>query len=74
MENEELSLMADADRRAADYVRSIETRRVFPSPQSIEALSRFDEALPETGLPAAEALALLDDIGSPATVTTNGPR
>jgi glutamate/tyrosine decarboxylase-like PLP-dependent enzyme len=74
MDNEELSLMADADRRATEYLRSIETRRVFPTPQSIEALNRFDETMPETGLGATETLALLDDIGSPATVTTNGPR
>ena len=30
--------------------------------------------MPETGLAAAETLALLDDVGSPATVATNGPR
>lgn len=74
MQDQELSLLADADRRAATYLRSVETRRVYPTPEALEALSAFDEPLPETGVSAADTLALLDDVGSPAAVTTNGPR
>ncbi len=70
----ELALLADADRRASNYLRSVESRRVFPTPDAIAALSAFEEPLPEQGTPAAETLALLDDAGSPATVTSNGPR
>ena len=70
---DELAIAADADRRALLYLEGIEQRRVFPDAQAIAALSRFDELLPAEGRPAFETLALLDDVGSPATVASNGP-
>ncbi|GGD96910.1 aspartate aminotransferase family protein [Caballeronia grimmiae] len=70
----EIELIADADRRAARYLESVETRRVFPTPEAIAALAAFDEPLPEQGHSALDTLALLDDVGSPATVASNGPR
>ncbi|MBU9641411.1 pyridoxal phosphate-dependent decarboxylase family protein [Burkholderia gladioli] len=74
MKADEIALLADADHRAARYLRSVETRRVFPTADAIESLSRFEEALPEHGVSATETLALLDEFGSAATVTSNGPR
>ena len=74
LKDQELSLLADADGRAAAYLRSVETRRVYPSLAALDALSSFDEPLPETGLSPVDTLALLDEVGSPAAVTTNGPR
>lgn len=74
MKSGEIALLADADQRAAQYIQSVESRRVFPTPDAIEALSAFDEAFPENGHAAHETLAMLDDIGSPATVASNGPR
>ncbi|MCQ8242231.1 pyridoxal phosphate-dependent decarboxylase family protein [Rhizosaccharibacter radicis] len=74
MEQEEGHLVADADARAAAYLRGIETRRVFPDSDALRALERLDEPLPPVGLPAMDTLALLDEIGSPATVASNGPR
>ncbi|MBW9054636.1 pyridoxal phosphate-dependent decarboxylase family protein [Rhizobium mesosinicum] len=71
---DELTLMADADRRAADYIASVDRRRVFPDQAALDALSKFSEELPDEGRPAEEGLALLDEVGSPATVTSNGPR
>lgn len=71
---DELALLADADRRAARYLAGVSRQRVFPSASALEALSRFDELLPTKGTSAAETLALLDDVGSPATVVSNGPR
>ena len=71
---QEAELVADADARATKYLHSIETRRVFPDESGLDGLARFDEALPDNGLPGQETLALLDEVGSPATVTTNGPR
>jgi glutamate/tyrosine decarboxylase-like PLP-dependent enzyme len=71
---EELALVADADRRAAAYLRTLPERRVFPDRTVLDALGRFDEPLPDAGLPAADTLALLDAVGSPATVASNGPR
>lgn len=74
MKDHELSLLAEADRLAAAYLGSVGTRRVFPSPEAIAALTAFDEPLPEQGFDAGATLSLLDTVGSPATVTTNGPR
>lgn len=70
---DEDQLLQEADRRGRSYVSGAETRRVFPSDQDVAALSGFDEALPDQGRPAAETIALIDDLGSPATVASNGP-
>lgn len=70
---DELALIAEADRRASRYSASVDTRRVFPDAAAIEGLSAFGESLPELGRDAAETLAMLDDLGSPATVVSNGP-
>ena len=70
----ELDLLAEADARGLQYIEGNETRRVFPSEEAIAALGAFDEPLPSQGFPAEETLALLDDVGSPATTASNGPR
>jgi len=69
----EAALMADADARAAAYLAGVATRRVFPEATAIANLSLFEEALPETGCTPPATLALLDEIGSPATTASNGP-
>ena len=69
----ELDLLADADRRARDYVRDVNERRVFPDRNALQALEAFDERLPDEGRPADETIAKLDTIGSPATTASNGP-
>lgn len=74
MNDQEAALVADADARATAYLHSIETRRVFPDQAALDGLVRFDETLPIIGLPGPDTLALLDEVGTPATVTTNGPR
>jgi glutamate/tyrosine decarboxylase-like PLP-dependent enzyme len=74
MNEQEATLVADADARATAYLRSIETRRVFPDQPALDGLARFDENLPDIGRPGDDTLALLDEAGTPATVTTNGPR
>jgi len=71
--NEE-ALYADADARARAYIASLEQRRVFPDAAALDGLRAFDEALPRHGRDAADTLRLLDAAGSPATVTSNGPR
>lgn len=70
---DELALLADADHRARRYIEGIPKRRVFPDEAAIAALSRFDEPFPPDGLPDPETIKLLDEVGSPATVATNGP-
>ncbi len=73
IDQSEADLMSDAERRAAAYLASLETRRVFPDRIALDGLAAFDEQLPEHARPAAEALALLDTWGSPATTASNGP-
>lgn len=74
MKHNEADLVRDADVRAQAYIAGIDTRRVYPTKVALDALAAFDEQLPEEGSPPAETLAMLDEIGSPATVATNGPR
>src|SRR5579859_847832 len=71
---DELALYAEADARSRAYLESLATRRVFPDAAALDGLRAFDEALPAAGCDAAETLALLDTHGTPATVTSNGPR
>ena len=68
------ALLHDAAARAIRYLDEIGTRSVAPSPEGVAGLAGFDEELPEAPTDPAEVLALLDEIGSPATVGTAGPR
>jgi len=72
MSNEH-TLMIDADTRAAAYRHSVSTRPVFPRDDAIKALRVFDENLPDSPSEAQEMLALLDEVGSPATTVSTGP-
>ena len=67
-------LLADAARRAGQYVDQVADRPVAPTPAALADLDRFDELLPEQPSDPLETLALLDDAGSAATVSTTGPR
>ena len=67
-------LLEDASRRAQAYLAGLAERRVAPAPAAVEALDALDFPLPGSGRSAAEVLALLDDVGSPATVASAGPR
>lgn len=74
MPTEERALLVDADRRAIAYNDSLTQRRVYPHVSAIAALNAFDQPLPITGQDATQVLHNLDELGSPATVTSNGPR
>jgi len=67
-------LLADAARRAQAYLDRLDTRPVAPSATEVAALARLDEPLPRGPGAAADTLALMDEIGSPATVASAGPR
>ncbi|WP_298850315.1 pyridoxal-dependent decarboxylase [uncultured Ruegeria sp.] len=67
-------LLLDADRRANRYLAEIADMDVFPNEFARSSLSRFDENLPENGFDTSETLSLLDDVGSPGTVASNGSR
>ncbi|WP_341781827.1 pyridoxal phosphate-dependent decarboxylase family protein [Ectopseudomonas mendocina] len=70
----ERNLLAEADQRALAYFDASSERRVFPDAAAIAALATFDQPLPEHGRAAEQVLRELDEIGSPTTVTSNGPR
>ncbi len=75
MKNERTrTLLEDAAQRGIAYRESCDARPVAPSAAAIDATSRFVEPLPENGAPDEEILALLDEVGSPATVAMAGPR
>lgn len=67
-------LLEEAARRASRYLTNLNERPVFPSPEALAGLASFDESLPEKSCDPLEVLALLDNVGSPATVTSAGGR
>jgi glutamate/tyrosine decarboxylase-like PLP-dependent enzyme len=60
--------------RAKRYSRGLENRRVFPTSGALTRLRTLDVPLPDDPLAPTEVLALLDEIGSPATVASSGGR
>jgi glutamate/tyrosine decarboxylase-like PLP-dependent enzyme len=67
-------LLESAAARAARYLEGLEDRTVEPTEDAIEALARFDEPLPRGTTDPESTLALLDELGSPATMAMAGPR
>ena len=65
-------LLKSAAERAIRYREGLDDRRVAPLPESVDRLSELGGTLPEQPDDAETILALLDEIGSPATVTTAG--
>ena len=67
-------LLAEAADRAARYLTGIANRQVVPLPADVARLEALGGPLPQSPSDPSEVLALLDDIGSPATVATAGGR
>jgi glutamate/tyrosine decarboxylase-like PLP-dependent enzyme len=67
-------LLIETADRAARYVTTIVNRRVAPLPADVARLEALGGPLPESPSDPSDVLALLDDIGSPATVATAGGR
>jgi len=67
-------LLTNAATRSARYLAAIPTRRVAPLPGDLARLEFLAGPLPQSPTDPAQILALLDDIGSPATVATAGGR
>ena len=68
------TLLFDAAERAARYLADLDERAVAPTPDAVARLSAFEQPLPDGPSDAAEMLAELDTIGSPATMATAGRR
>jgi glutamate/tyrosine decarboxylase-like PLP-dependent enzyme len=67
-------LLAGAAERAARYLADIRERPVAPSTESGVRLQTMREPFPDGPSEAADVLALLDELGSPATMGMAGPR
>src|SRR5262245_14871869 len=68
------ALLEDAARRAGRYVSTLEDRSVLPSAAAIARLAELDQPLPAEPTSPEQVLALLDELGSPATVASTGRR
>lgn len=67
-------LLAETAARATRYVTGINSRSVVPRAEEVARLDALGGPLPENPSDPAELLALLDDVGSPATVANTGGR
>jgi glutamate/tyrosine decarboxylase-like PLP-dependent enzyme len=69
-----MELMDDAARRAVRYLDGLPERAVWPSDAALAGLDGFLTPLQQAPEPAGTVLAMLDELGSPATVANAGPR
>src|SRR5579863_7749118 len=60
--------------RAGRYLEDVRERRVNPSADAVRALDAFCEPMPAGPAPPEQVIAMLDQVGSPATVAMAGPR
>ena len=67
-------LLRNAADRAIGYLQGLPERRVAPDEDALARLARFDEPLPEGPDDPQRVIGLLDEIGSPATMASAGPR
>lgn len=74
MDKSTVRLLEDAARRGIEYRQSCDGRGVAPSAAAVDAVMQFVEPLPDAGTPDEEVIALLDTIGSPATMAMAGGR
>jgi len=61
-------------KRALDYLDGLDTRGVMPAPEALARLAELGGPLPDPPTDSAEIIALLDRVGSPATVASTGGR
>ncbi len=67
-------ILSDAFERAAQYLDGLDERSVAPAPAAIDRLQEFDVPLQEAPIEPLDVLRQLDELGSPATVSTAGRR
>lgn len=67
-------LLNETAARAGRYLDSLKERRVSPDATAIRALDQLSGTLPDEGSDPTQVIAELDEIGSPATVASNGGR
>jgi glutamate/tyrosine decarboxylase-like PLP-dependent enzyme len=69
--NDALTLAAE---RAKHYVDNIAQREVTPRKDALDGLSRLREPFPASGCAADDAIRMLDEIATPATMASTGGR
>lgn len=67
-------LLTDAASRGVAYREAGAERAVAPSADAVVGAAQFIEPMPEAGSEDRDVLAMLDELGSPATVMMTGPR
>jgi len=67
-------ILENAAQRGIAYRETISDRSVAPTTDAVAAVDRFIEPLPEDGMPDVDTIALLDEVGSPASIAVAGPR
>jgi len=72
--NELRDLLNATAERAAQYLEGLSRRTVVPAPEALNRLKELDHPLPVEPTDPARVLALLDEVGSPATVASAGGR
>lgn len=73
-ENSTGALFQDACDRAIRYLNEIGDRAVAPSTEAVERFASLGGRMPEEPSDPADVIRVLDEIGSPATMATAGPR
>lgn len=67
-------LLKLAAERSIDYLENLDRRKVAPSSEALSRLKDLEKALPDDPTEPETVLAMLDEIGSPATVASAGGR
>ena len=67
-------LLRHTAERAVAYLAGLDSRGVAPAPEALAGLERLGGPLPEHPSPPEETIRLLDEFGSPATVSNAGGR
>lgn len=57
-----------------DYLNSLDSRPIVPTPESLAKLKTLKEPLPQKGTDASDVITRLHEIGSPNTVASTGGR
>jgi glutamate/tyrosine decarboxylase-like PLP-dependent enzyme len=68
------TLLLDVAERAAVYLDGLADRPVAPTAEALDRLARLGGDMPARPTDPAEVVALLDEVGSPATIASAGPR
>jgi glutamate/tyrosine decarboxylase-like PLP-dependent enzyme len=67
-------LLEDASQRAIRYLERLDDRNVAPTPEATSRLGKLETDLPDSAMKADDVLKQLDELVSPATLATAGPR